>query len=221
VTVRTPLRALPLALLLLATAAACRRPGPLLAPERHGLDAPAPDSFAVLMSTSRGDVEFVFHRGWSPRGVDRVHWLASNDFWAGARIYRVNASVVQFGYTGVPAVDSAWGTRRIADEPVVASNTLGRVSFARGGPDTRGTQLFVNRTDNVRYDTCCNGGFPPVGEVRRGMDVVLAFFGEYGEEAGMAQDSIRRSGNPFLDRTYPRLDSIIGTRVTARWGRAP
>ena len=131
----------------------------------------------------------------------------------GTRFFRVNPGLVQFGLSGQPALDSVWADLTIPDDPLVASNTRGTVSFAKSGPGSRNTQLFINRQDNPIYDTCCAGGFPPVGRVVSGMDVVDSFFAGYGETLVIYQDSIMAIGNEFLDLQYPQLDTIAGTRV--------
>lgn len=214
---------LPLALSLLVPVFACGGGSNLQAPAPERLRAPAPDSFEVEFVTSTGNWTAVFHRAWSPAGVDRIHHLVSSNFWSGARFYRVNPRVVQFGYSGTPSRDSVWRELRIPAEPVVASNDRGRISFARSGPDSRSTQLFINRIDNgwgdneerYNYDTCCDGGYPPLGEIRKGLDAFDSINDEYGESP--RQDSIGAVGNAYLARTFPRLDSIVETRVTREW----
>jgi cyclophilin family peptidyl-prolyl cis-trans isomerase len=160
------------------------------------------------------------HREWSPMGVDRVHRLALANFYAGARIYRVNPRYAQFGYTGRPRLDSVWVGDALPDEPVRASNVRGTVSFARGGPGTRSVILFVNRSDNTDLDGLeWRGvlGFPPVGRIRSGMDVVDALHEDYGDDPLQWEDSIAALGNGFLDRRFPGLDSIIGVRIVEDW----
>lgn len=189
-------------------------------PSDASLTEQAPDSFAVSFETSAGDFRVRFHRSWSPLAVDRVYQLARMDFYEGARIYRVNARYAQFGYTGRPAVDSAWIGAGIPDELVLESNTRGTVSFARGGPESRSVILFINRGDNSNLDQMAwNGvlGFPPVGRIDDGMEAVDALYGGYDEEPLQWEDSIGALGNEFLDRRYPQLDSITGLRVVDRW----
>jgi cyclophilin family peptidyl-prolyl cis-trans isomerase len=180
----------------------------------------APDSFLVAFETSRGDFVMELHREWSPMGVDRIHRLALGNFYAGARIYRVNPRYAQFGYTGRPRLDSIWVGDALPDEPVRASNVRGTVSFARGGPGTRSVILFVNRSDNTDLDRLeWRGvlGFPPVGRIRSGMEVVDALYADYGDDPLQWEDSIAALGNAFLDRRYPGLDSIIGVRIVEDW----
>ncbi len=187
-------------------------------PSVSDLAVQAPDSFTTTFQTSAGDFVVAFHRAWAPLGVDRVYHLTRYNFFAGARFYRVNPALVQFGMAGQPALDAIWADLPIADDPLVQSNTRGTVSFAKAGPSTRVSQMFINRLDNTAYDTCCAGGFPPVGRVVSGMEVVDALFSDHGETPVMYQDSIMSVGNAFLDRQYPGLDSIVGTRALAPGG---
>jgi cyclophilin family peptidyl-prolyl cis-trans isomerase len=183
--------------------------------------ATAPDSFGLVFETNEGSFEVEFVRAWSPVAVDRVWQLGQAGFWEGARIYRVNDRYAQFGYSGRPELDARWVPAGLPDEPVQASNERGTVSFARGGPGTRSAILFVNRSDNTNLDDLqWNGvlGFPPVGRVVSGMDVIDALHDGYGDAPMQWEDSIATQGNPFLDRMYPDLDSITGLRVTTSGG---
>ena len=126
----------------------------------------APDTFTVGFETSAGPFAIEFVRDWSPIAVDRAYRLSSMGYWAGSRIYRVNEAYAQFGYSGRPALDSAWVPDGLPDEPARSSNVRGSVSFARGGPNTRSTILFINRGDNVNLDDMQWNdvvGFPPSG----------------------------------------------------------
>jgi len=201
-------------------ATACGPNSALWEPTPAMLAAPAPDSFVVQVETSEGTFDVTMHRAWSPLGVDRVYHLMSNDFYAGARFYRVLPDfVAQWGFSGDPVLDSIWGERAIADEPTVASNVYGTVSFARAGPETRTFTLFVNLVDNQRLDNVVAGGvtgYPPIGRIDRGVEVVHGFYSAYTEDPPM-QDSITQLGNEYLRRKYPQLDSIVGTRVIREW----
>jgi peptidyl-prolyl cis-trans isomerase A (cyclophilin A) len=183
------------------------------APSAADLAVQAPDSFRATFETSAGDFVVEFYRAWAPLGVDRIYHLTRYNLFAGARFFRVNPGLAQFGLTGQPALDSIWKNLAIPDDPIVARNTRGTISFAKAGPGTRMTQMFINREDNPYLDTCCSGGFPPVGRVVTGLEAIDGLFAEHGETPVMFQDSIERLGNAFLDQQYPGLDSIARTRV--------
>jgi len=212
----------PRAALLVASSwlAACGTNQALWEPSPEMLAAPAPDSFIVEVETSEGPFYVSMHRDWSPLGVDRVYHLMSNDFYAGARFYRVVPGfVAQWGFSGDPTLDSIWQERPIADEPTVESNLRGVVSFARAGPETRSYTLFVNLVDNARLDDAVAGGiagYPPIGRIVNGVEVLDGFYAAYTEDPP-GQDSISMLGNEYLRRRYPQLDSIVATRVILEW----
>ncbi|MEX2473418.1 MAG: peptidylprolyl isomerase [Gemmatimonadota bacterium] len=180
----------------------------------------APDSFDLALLTSGGEIVTRFHRAWSPLAVDRVWELVGNGFYEGARFYRVNDQYVQFGYSGRPELDTLWYGRRLPDEPVRASNLRGAVSFGRAGPESRNFVLFLNLVDNTFLDSWSGdgvAGFPPIGRVVAGLDVAEGFNAEYGDAIVLMEDSILASGNDFLDRRYPGLDSIVRIEIRNAW----
>ena len=194
-----------------------------------GADAPrqdvaqateAPDSFVVALQTSGGELHIRMHRAWSPLAVDRVYELVSDGFYDGARFYRVNDQYAQFGFSGRPELDTVWMERRLPDEPVRASNVRGAVSFGRAGPRSRNFVLFVNLEDNTFLDSWAGdgvAGFPPVGVVEEGLDVLTGLNARYGDAIVPMEDSILASGNDFLDRRYPGLDSIVRAEIVRSW----
>jgi len=212
-------RSLALALGLTLVVAACQKRQPttstaLLTPSPAELAASAPDSFKVLFQTSKGAFTVQAFRAWAPVGVDRFHYLTKNNYYDGVRFFRVLPNfVVQFGIHGDPKISDAWRSRSIPDDKVMQSNQAGFVTYAMGGPNTRTTQLFINKRDNGRLDSL---GFAPIGKVIDGMHVVEQLYGGYGEGGrggGPDQEAIRLQGNGYLDRMFPRLDSIVTARV--------
>ncbi|MGH7567302.1 MAG: peptidylprolyl isomerase [Gemmatimonadota bacterium] len=177
----------------------------------------APDTFRVTFETTRGEFVVEARREWAPQGVDRFYNLVREGFFNDVRFFRViEGFMAQFGISGDSQVAGAWQSARIPDDPVAASNTRGRISFATAGPGTRTTQLFINYGDNSRLDAM---GFSPIGEVVEGMDVVDALHAGYGEGAprgrGPDQGRIQREGNSYLVSEFPDLDWIRGAEIFA------
>lgn len=202
-------------------AAGCARRASLTEPGAKAYTAVAPDSFDVEMVTTKGPMIVRLHRAWSPLGVDRFHALVRQRYFDDVAFHRtIRNFVAQFGIHGDTAVSAAWRGKAIADEPVKATNRKGTISYARGGPNTRTTQLFFNTVDNTpRLDTLNTFGFPPIGEVVSGLAVLDSLNWEYsGTRGGQtfpgpAQDSVSRQGNAYLRRVFPRLDYIVTARV--------
>jgi len=171
----------------------------------------APKIFQAVFETSRGEFIIEAKRNWSPVGVDRFYQLVSSGFYNSTMIYRSTGQFVQFGISNDPALNSFWERYPVKDEKVKFYNTAGTIAFGSGGPDTRVSQVFINKTDNPHLDTLGNSkGFPPIGKIISGMDVVNSFFSGYGDEiAYHHQDSIYLKGNLYLQTKFPQLDSII------------
>ncbi|MBC7896076.1 MAG: peptidylprolyl isomerase [Cytophagaceae bacterium] len=203
----------------------CARRAALTNPGAKAYTAVAPDSFDVEMVTTKGPMIVRLHRDWSPLGVDRFHALVRQRYFDDVAFHRtIRNFVAQFGIHGDTTVSAAWRGKSISDEPVKATNRKGTMSYARGGPNTRTTQLFFNTVDNTpRLDTLNTFGFPPIGEVVSGLAVLDSLNWEYsGTRGGQtfpgpSQDSVSRQGNAYLRRTFPRLDYIVTARVKKKY----
>jgi peptidyl-prolyl cis-trans isomerase A (cyclophilin A) len=167
----------------------------------------APDVFKVKFVTTRGDFVMSVTRAWAPIGADRFYNLVKHHFYDNASFFRVVPSfVVQFGLSAYPPVSAAWRKANLTDDPVTQTNLKGYVTFATAGPNTRTTQVFINLKDNKRLDAM---GFAPFGMVdAEGMKVVEMMYDQYGDTAGPNQDEIEKQGKPYLDKGWPKLDSI-------------
>lgn len=172
----------------------------------------APGLFRVRLETTKGDILLELHRDWSPHGVDRFYDLVRAGYYDNNRFFRViKGRWAQFGINGAPQVSRLWRERPIADDPRGESNVRGTIAFAFAVPNGRTTQLFINTRDNSA--THDKEPFVPIGKVIEGMGVVDALNSEYGETSGGGiragkQGPMFDEGNSWLDRNYPRLDSI-------------
>lgn len=192
----------------LPTDAAPALEDPQLATER------APNVFDVRFTTSKGDLVVRVNRAWAPHGADRFFNLVQSGFYDHSAFFRtVDGFVAQFGLSAYPEVNAAWLESEIRDDPVLLSNTRGRLTFASRGPNTRTTQLFFNLKDNSSLDGM---GFAPVAEVVEGLEVLDALH-RTGEGpprgAGPDQMRIRALGNAHLDENFPQVDRISEARV--------
>src|SRR6267378_646991 len=167
----------------------------------------APETYQVKFVTTRGDFTVSVTRAWAPLGADRFYNLVKHHFYDNASFFRVIPGfVAQFGISAYPAVTMAWKGTDIQDDPVTQSNKKGYITFATAGPNTRTTQVFINLKDNTSLDT---RGFAPFGMVDdKGMNVVEMFYDQYGDNAGIDQGQIEAKGKAYLDKGFPKLDTI-------------
>jgi cyclophilin family peptidyl-prolyl cis-trans isomerase len=199
--------------------AGCGSPPDRFPPPPGNPEAAAPDSFQVTFETTKGEFIVEAYRAWSPLAADRFYDLVSREVYDSVPIFRVVPNfVVQFGLTGNEDLDSAWDARGINDEKVLEPNTPGRVAFARDGPRTRSSQLFIDlKSNSPRLDTISRDsvtGYPPFGEVVKGMDVVDSFNSQFGNAPAELQDSISIRGLIWLNSRFPGLDYIVKCRLS-------
>jgi peptidyl-prolyl cis-trans isomerase A (cyclophilin A) len=172
----------------------------------------APDKFHVKFETTKGDFVMEVVRDWAPRGADRFYELVQEKFYDGSRFFRVRPKfVVQFGISKDPKVSELWRQLKLPDDPVMQKNLRGYVSYAKDGPGSRTTQIFINLADNAqRLDS---KGFAPFARVVHGMDVVDKLYASYGEVqslggGGPDPQKIEAMGEEYLARNFGRLDVI-------------
>ena len=200
-------------------ATSCKKSdAPVANPGDQVLNERAPDTVRVRFETSKGPFVVEAYRAWAPNGVDRFYQLAKSGFFDDERFFRViGGFMAQFGVNGDPAVNERWKDRTMPDDPVMHPNERGNVTFAaKGSPNSRSTQLFINYRDNLNLDAI---GFAPIGRVTEGMAVVDSLYNGYGEGApdgnGPDQFKALAEGNAYLKRDFPKLDYITKATVIA------
>lgn len=154
-----------------------------------------------------GEFTIQTHPDWAPIGAERFEALVSDNFYDGARIFRVlDNFVAQWGICEDPLKQAEWDAQPLEDDPVIVSNKRGTITFATAGPGTRTTQVFVNTVNNKRLNKM---GFSCFGEVIDGMDVVDQFYSGYGEGApkgsGPNQSKMEEYGGEYVDKEFPLL----------------
>ena len=169
----------------------------------------APETFKAKFQSTKGLFIVEVKRVWSPNGADRFYNLVKSGYFENVKFFRVVPGfVVQFGIHGDPAISAKWREANIQDDKVVSSNKRGFLTFAISGPNTRTTQLFISLGDNERLDAM---GFSAFGHVIQGMDIVDKLYSEYGEQPD--QRAIQKQGNAYLDKEWPKLDSIVKAEI--------
>jgi cyclophilin family peptidyl-prolyl cis-trans isomerase len=195
-------------LLCLLLIASC---SPKLFKEKWTLEK-APEYFKARFETTQGNFDIEAKREWSPNGVDRLYQLIKHDFYTDIALYRVLPKfVVQFGIHNDSILNNRWSNVKLKDELVIKSNDSLTISFARGGKESRTTQIFINMKNNPRLDKLDYGGvkgFPVIATITNGMETVQKFYADYGPKPAKEQGQIYAKGNTYLKEKYPKLDYI-------------
>lgn len=132
----------------------------------------------ITMKTNKGDIVIEMYTGAMPITAGNFLKLAGEDFYDGIKFHRVIDGFMLQGGDPLTKDDSqqaAWGTGdpgyKIQDEFTDNNvNARGTLSMANAGPNTGGSQFFINLVDNNFLDT----KHPVFGRVVDGMDVVDA-----------------------------------------------
>jgi peptidyl-prolyl cis-trans isomerase A (cyclophilin A) len=166
-----------------------------------------PDLYRVKLATTKGDITVEVHREWAPIGADHFYALVRSGFYTNASFFRVVPNfVVQVGMPADPAkAKTPLAEKAIKDDPVKQKNTRGMLVYAAtGAPNSRTTQIFINLKDNS--SSLDPQGFAPFGQVTEGMEIVDQLYSGYGEAP--VQERITKEGKAYLDKNFPKLDSI-------------
>lgn len=130
----------------------------------------------ATLHTNQGDITFEFNPELSPTAVANFIKLAQSGFYDGTKFHRVIKGFMIQGGDPLSKDDSMaarWGTGgpgyQFADEITSGShNTIGYVAMANSGPNTNGSQFYINTANNNFLD----GKYTVFAHVVAGMDVV-------------------------------------------------
>ena len=143
------------------------------------------ENTTVVMKTNKGDITIELFTKDMPITAGNFLKLAKEDFYDGVKFHRViDNFMIQGGdpLTKDDTMASRWGTGgpgyAIQDEFVPGySNVRGTISMANSGPNTGGSQFFINTRDNINLDydkPPLTSQHPVFGKVVAGMEVVDA-----------------------------------------------
>lgn len=130
----------------------------------------------VTFKTNEGDITLELFDDLAPHTVQNFLQLAQSNFYDGVKFHRViDGFMIQGGdpQTKDESLRSAWGTGgpgyTFADEIHAENNNVtGTIAMANAGPNTNGSQFFINVANNRFLDD----KHTVFGKVIDGMDIV-------------------------------------------------
>ncbi|MCB9805595.1 peptidylprolyl isomerase [Candidatus Nomurabacteria bacterium] len=131
----------------------------------------------ATFKTNKGEFKIELFGDKAPKTVENFVTLANQGFYNNTKFHRIIADFMIQGGDPLTKDDSQmtrWGTGgpdyRFADEfGEGLSNVTGTISMANAGPNTNGSQFFINVADNTFLD----GKHAVFGKVIEGMDLVM------------------------------------------------
>ncbi len=130
----------------------------------------------AFVTTNKGNFELELWGEYAPKTVENFVTLAESGFYDGVKFHRViEGFMIQGGdpQSKDDEMEDYWGTGgpgyTFADEIHAANrNDIGTISMANAGPNTNGSQFFINTAPNNFLDT----KHTVFGKVVSGMDVI-------------------------------------------------
>lgn len=176
-----------------------------LTPQEQNINQPAitntMNPIAVLQ-TNKGTIEIELFADTMPITAGNFEKLIQEGFYDGIKFHRViKGFMIQSGdpLTKLPDT-SRYGTGgpgyAIADEHIkgdLLTNTRGTISMANSGPNSGGSQFFINLVDNTNLDfdkPPFSSQHPVFGRIVAGMDVIDAIGGAATNERDLPVEAI-------------------------------
>ena len=163
----------------------------------------------VHMVTTAGEIVIEVYPQAAPHAAQRFVELVRSGFFDDTPVSRVvTGFVAQFGVNWrSPHKD--WQERTFNDDPTLFSLERGTLAFAKAGPNTNSTQVFINYKENNQLaDPRYN--FTVFGKVVSGMDVVDRFVKVGDPSGGLDQGRLWADGGAYL-ASLPVKPTMIET----------
>lgn len=166
----------------------------------------------VLMKTTAGDVTIDVYPEAAPNAAQRFIELVRAGFYNDTPISRVVPGfVAQFGLNW-RAPYKSWKDKNFDDDPSYFALERGTLAFAKAGPNTNSTQVFINYAENNRLaDPQYN--FTAFAKVVDGMDVVDKFVQVGDPSGGLDQGRLWDDGQAYLDSLQTKPTMIASATV--------
>lgn len=194
----------------MATVAAAPALTPL--PDYEGEVPDLSEKITVLMTTEAGSLTIEVYPAAAPNAAARFVELVEAGFYDNTPVFRVVPGfVAQFGINWRGDYP-AWQDNNFDDDPTIFALERGTLAFAKAGPNTNSTQVFINYVENNRLaDPQYN--FTTFGKVVEGMEAVDAFVpvGEPG--GGLDQFRLWNGGGAYLESLETKPVMILQATV--------
>jgi peptidyl-prolyl cis-trans isomerase A (cyclophilin A) len=177
-----------------------------------GADAPALKKVVkARFKTTAGDIHMEIYPEAAPNAAKRFEELIKAGFYDNTPISRVVPGfVVQFGVNSRPKMKE-WKEKNFDDDPSHFKLSEGTLAFAKAGPNTNSTQVFINYGDNSNL--VANGNFTAFGKVTKGMEVATGFKQVGDPSGGLDQGALWEDTEGYLKTLPEQPDMIVKAEI--------
>lgn len=166
----------------------------------------------VNMETTAGNIVIEVYPEAAPNAAQRFVDLVESGFYDDTPVSRVVPGfVAQFGVNWRQP-HKAWQNKHFADDASYFQLERGTLAFAKAGPNTNSTQVFINYTENNRLAEP-RYNFTVFGKVVEGMDVVDSFVQVGDPSGGLDQPRLWADGGNYLESLPVKPTMIVRATV--------
>lgn len=176
----------------------------------------------VLFETTAGDIRIAIYPEAAPNAAARFIELVESGYYDDTPISRVVPGfVAQFGINWREP-HKAWREESFDDDPTLFALERGTLAFAKAGPNTNSTQVFINFAENNRlaepqYNFTTFGMVitetDADGNEVGGMAIVDQFVQVGDPSGGLDQGRLWSNGDAFLASLPVKPTMIISAKV--------
>lgn len=164
-----------------------------------GSNAPAITEYTLVrFETTDGDVDMEIYPQAAPNAAKRFVELVELGYYNDTPIFRVVKNpqpfVAQFGINWRKGMID-WRDKNFNDDPSLFHLERGTLAFAKAGPNTNSTQVFINYGNN---DFLQSQNFTTFGKVVKGMEVADQFKSVGSPDMGLDQGMLWYNGEAYL-----------------------
>jgi peptidyl-prolyl cis-trans isomerase A (cyclophilin A) len=156
-------------------------------------------------TTDAGEMLIDIYPEAGPNAAKRFQELIESGFYNNTPIFRVVPNfVAQFGINSDPKTIH-FKNEPFKDDPSLFKLSKGTLAFAKSGPDTNATQIFIDYNDNSNLR---QQGFTAFAAVVKGYDVATKFKAVGDPSMGLSQDSLWGDTQGYL-KSLPEKPNMI------------
>ncbi len=167
---------------------------------------------SISMQTTGGEIIIEVYPEAAPNAAARFIELTETGFYTDTPISRVvSGFVAQFGVNWREPHKS-YQENLFDDDPTLFSLDRGTLAFAKAGPNTNSTQVFINFQNNNRLASP-EYNFTVFGKVVQGMDVVDSFLIVGDPNGGLDQGRLWDDGAAYLESLVTKPTMIESVQL--------
>jgi cyclophilin family peptidyl-prolyl cis-trans isomerase len=166
----------------------------------------------IAMQTTAGELLIDVYPEAAPNAAQRFVELVQSGFYDNTPVSRiVPGFVAQFGINWREG-HRDWQDRNFNDDPTLFALERGTLAFAKAGPDTNSTQVFINYQQNNQL-AVPQYNFTVFGKVVQGMEIVDSFLQVGDPGGGLDQGRLWVDGEAYLAEQAAQPSMIVSASV--------